>query len=83
MKNKEITENDLERVKKVKISLNVVSSDYPYRIMDSIIDNIVEFGEVIYNRIDIIKSISLEDISRVRNNIFIDNNSFVIGYPKE
>ena len=83
LKNKEITENDLERVKKVKISLNVVSSDYPYRIMDSIIDNIVEFGEVIYNRIDIIKSISLEDISRVRNNIFIDNNSFVIGYPKE
>ena len=83
LKNKNITEEDLERVKKVKISLNVISSDYPYRIMDSIIDNIVEFDEVIYDRLDIIKSITLDDIARVRRNILIDNNSFVIGYPKE
>ncbi len=83
LKNKNISKDDVERVKKVRISIGVVSSDFPYKMLDMIIDNIIEFGEVIYNRIDIIKSITLEDILKVRNNIILDNYSFVIGYSKE
>lgn len=83
LKNKEITKEDVERAKKVRISSDVIDSDYPSRIMDLIVDNIVEFDEVIYDKIDIIKSITLDDLMEVRNNILFDNYSFVIGYPKE
>ena len=81
-----ITEEDLERGKKVKISNSVIASDSPYKIVDKIINDLIEDDEIIYNRMDIIKSITMEDINKVRKIIAddsIDNYAFVVEYPKE
>lgn len=83
LKNKEITEEDVERVKKVKISLEVMESDKPLRMLDSVIDNLLEYDEVIYNKMEIIRSITLEDINKIRKTLLLDNYSFVVGYPKD
>ena len=83
LKEQEINKEDVERVKKVKISLEVMEIDKPFRVSDSIIDHLLDFGDVIYNKMDLIRSITLEDILEVRNNILIDNNSYVVGYPKK
>ena len=83
LKNKKITAEDVERIKKVKISLEVMDSDKPSKISYSMIRDITDFNEIIYNKIDIIKSITLEDVINVRKDIMLDNYSFVLGMPKK
>lgn len=83
LKNKKITKEDVERVKKVKISLSVMESDVPYRMLDSVVNHLLNYDEIIYNKLDLIRSITLEDVLKVRNSILIDNYSFVVGYPKK
>lgn len=83
LKNKEITKEDVERIKKVKISLEVMDSDKPSKMSYSIIRDITDYNEVIYNKIDIIKSIKYEDIINIRKDILLDNYSFVLGMPKK
>ena len=80
--NKKISSSDVERVKKVKISLEVMDSDKPSRIMNSVIYNIINYGEVIYNKIDIIRSITIDDVLKVKSDIILDNYSFILGLPK-
>jgi hypothetical protein len=45
--------------------------------------SLIDYNEVIYNRIDLIKSITLKDVLGAKDSIDLDNYSFVIGYPKE
>ncbi len=82
LKNKKITEEDVERVKKVKIALQVIDSDKPYRVIDSVVDHVIEFDDVIYNKMDLLREITLKDIEEVRNNILMDNYSYVLGIKK-
>ena len=83
IKDIEITKEDIERVKKVKIANEVYATDKVSMIMGMINSYLVDQDEVIYNRIDLIKSITLEDVLNVKKDIDLDNYSFVIGYPKE
>ena len=82
LRNKIITKEEVERVKKVKISLEVMDTDKPFKMSDNIIDNLLDYGEVIYNKLDIIRSITLDDIINVKKDILFDNYSYVVGYPK-
>ena len=82
LKNTKITKEDVERVKKVKISLEVIDSDKPYKMVNSIIKDLIDYNGVIYNKIELIKSIELKDIEEVRKDILCDNYSFVVGMPK-
>lgn len=82
LKNKEITKDDVERVKKVKISLEVKDTDIPERMSYNVRNDLINYGEIIYNRVDVIRSITLKDIEKVRSDIYLDNNSFVLGLPK-
>ena len=82
LKNAKITKEDVERVKKVKISLEVIDSDKPYKMVNSIIKDLIDYNGVIYNKIELIKSIELKDIEEVRKDILCDNYSFVVGMPK-
>jgi predicted Zn-dependent peptidase len=81
-KTKKITKDDVERVKKIKLAIDVMGSDNPERMMSTIIDHYIDFGEIIYNKIDIIKSITYDDIVKNSKDILIDNYSFVTGYKK-
>ena len=82
LKNKEITKKDVDRVKKVKISLEVINSDKPHKVINSIVKDIIDYGDVLYNKVDLIKSISLKDIENARKDILLDNYSHIIGIPK-
>lgn len=82
LKDKKISNEDVERVKKVRISLEVMDSDNPSKLMNSVISNIINYNEVIYNKIEIIRSITLEDILKVRKDIILDNYSFILGKTK-
>ncbi len=82
LKNQKIKEEDVERVKKVKLALQVIDSDKPYRVMDTVVEHIIEFDDIIYNKVDLLREITLEDIENVRNNILMDNYSYVLGIKK-
>ena len=81
-KTKKITKEDVERVKKVKLSIDIMGSDSPERMMSTIIDHYMDFGEIVYNKIDLIKSITYEDVLQNSKDILIDNYSIVTGYKK-
>ncbi len=83
LKNASFTKEDVERVKKVKISLEVMETDKPYRVLDMAIDQLNEYGEILYNKMDIIRNISYDDIIKVKDSINYDNYSYVVGYPKK
>ena len=82
LKNTKITEEDVERVKKVRISLEVMDTDMPGKMGYNVRKDIVNYDEIIYDKIDIIREIKLKDILKVKDDLMLDNYSFVIGYPK-
>ena len=82
-KNLEITKNDVERVKKVKIANEIYSTDKVQSIMNNLTNCLVDTEDIVYNKIDLLKSITIDDILAVKKSINLDNSSFVIGYNKE
>ena len=82
LRNYKITKEEIERVKKVKLSLEIMNSDKPSKMLNSVIKDIIDYNEVLYNKIDIIKDITLEDVKKVQKDIIIDNYSIVIGISK-
>ena len=83
LKEKEITEKDVERIKKAKIANEVMESDKAYRILDIAADHIIDYGDIMYNKMDMIKSITLDDVTKARDRILLDNYSYTLGKPKE
>ena len=82
LKSKKITNEDVERVKKVKISLEVMDSDKPHKMLNVIAKDIIDYDEVMYNKREMMKSVTLEDVEKVREDLLLDNYSFVVGMPK-
>lgn len=82
LKNKKITEKDVERVKKVILSSEVMDTDSIFVTSKGVIRNNISYGKILYNKIDIIRSITLKDIQEVRKDLMLDNYSFIIGNPK-
>lgn len=79
----EITEEDVERHKKVYISYEVLKSDKVVPTVNMLLGSIVDYGDIVYDKFDIVKSVNLNKIIEVRKGIDIDNSSLVIAYPKE
>ena len=71
-------ENDLERKKKVLISNEVFSYENVEMVNDMIVDNIVFDNRIEDNIIDIINSISIDEINDIVKKINFDNKSIVI-----
>ncbi len=82
-KNKEITEEEIERHKKCYISNLVLTSDRVVSTVSSLVDNIIDYDDIVYNKIDIVRSINLDKMNRLREFIDIDNSSLVIANCKE
>lgn len=83
LKTRKITEKDIERVKKVKVSLEVMETDKTYRLLDMVANHIIDYGDIIYDKMDIIRSITLKDVLSIRDKILIDNYSYTLGIPKK
>ena len=80
--NKEITKVDVERYKKTYISSYVLSSDRVQSTLNGVIESVVDYGDVIYDKINIIRSITLDDVLLAKSKIDIDNSSLVVAYSK-
>ena len=81
--NKEITKDDVERYKKTYISSYVLSSDRVQSTLNGVIESVVDYGDVIYDKINIIRSITLDDVLLAKSKIDIDNFSLVVAYSKK
>ena len=80
---KEITEEEIKRHKKIYIANEVLKSDQVVSTVNMITANVIDYNDIIYDKIDMVKNISIDDILDVRKTIDIENSSLVIAYPKE
>ena len=78
-----ITEEDLERYKRVRISREVRKFDYVTSALNELKDDLTNYGEILYNKIDLIKKIDLKKVKKVKKEIDFDNVSIVIGKTKK
>jgi predicted Zn-dependent peptidase len=77
-----LTEEDLERYKRVRISREVKKFDYVITGVSTLKGDILDYGDILYNKIDIIKNISLKQVNKVKKEIDFDNVSVVVGNIK-
>ena len=71
------------RHKKSYIASQVLNSDQVVPTVSNLVDNVIDYGDIIYDKLDIVRSITLKDVLSVKNTIDIENSSIVIAYPKE
>lgn len=83
LKNINITEEDLERKKKVLISNELFSFENIEVINEMIVDNIIFDNQIENNMIDLLKSLNKEELDNVLNKLDLSNNSIVILKNKE
>ena len=79
---KSITEEELQRKKKVFISNNIYSSDNIYSINNKIMGNIIRYGEIQVNVLDILNSLNIEEYNEFIKTINFDNRNITIINPK-
>lgn len=82
LKEVEVTEEDLERYKKVFIASNVRNTDNVSSTINSLVNDLVDYGEIIDNKIEILKSITLQDIKKAKESLNLKNKSIVTVIPK-
>lgn len=79
----QIQEAEIERLKKVWISSEVVMIDNMLITLDNILYDIINYGKVIDNKVEIFKSLNLKELEKVIHEIDFKNASCVIVNPKK
>ncbi len=79
LKNKEIKEKDIERIKKSMYASAMKDLDVLEYVTSVIIRDVNVYGDVIYNRVKLFKDIDIKYINNLRSMIDFDNYSFFIG----
>ena len=83
LENLDIDEKEIERIKKVWISSEVVMIDNINMSLDNISSDILEYDKVIPNKIEIYRSLNKKDLDECLNSIDFTNSSMLIIYPKK
>ena len=78
LKNIKITEDDLNRKKKVLISNELFSFENIEVINDMIVDNIIFDGKIEENMIGLLKSLNIQEMNEIISNLSLKNYSIVI-----
>ena len=78
-----VTDEEIDRTKKVWISSNVAISDNINVMIDNVLDDIMNYGKVLYNKIDIYRSLNKKDYMKILKDIDFTNSSIVIINPKK
>ena len=81
--NIEIPEEEINRLKKVWISSEVIMIDNINMSLENIVDDIIEFGNVIPNKVEIFRFLNKKDYDKILSSIDFSNSSTVIIRPKE
>ncbi len=80
--NYKITKEEVERCKKVWISSEVVMTDNVELIVDNLINDIIEYKKVIFDKIPTIRKMNLEKLNKIKEQLSFDNSSTVILLPE-
>lgn len=83
LSNISVTEEDLERYKKVWIANEVRLIDYTDATTDNIFSDIITYGEPITNRIPLIRQMNKHDLQKVISQFKIEHTTELIVLPKE
>ena len=83
IKTGKITEEEIERLKKVWISSEVVMIDNISLTLDNLLDDIVNYGKIIENKIELYKSMNKKELDEVYQSIDFENASVVYVEPKK
>ena len=78
LKDLNISEEELERKKKVDISSLIYMSDNVYRINHKIMNDINRYGYIIENNFEIIKELNIKEFNKVIKELDLSNNNIVI-----
>ncbi len=81
--NDKISEEDFKRIKKVWISNIVRHYDDVEGCLDSLYDDIIRYGDIIDNKIHLIKKLKYKDLMSIYNRIDFSNISIVKMIGKE
>ena len=79
----DIQEEEVERLKKVWISSEVVMVDNIVMTLENMVYDIITYGEIIPNKIDIFRSLTKEELDKTLKSIDFSNTSTVIVRPKK
>lgn len=77
-----VTEEDLERYKKVLIATEIKQADYVDNVMSSIMGDIIKYNQLIDNPIEIYKSLNIGELNKVLKGIDFKNRAVVTYVPK-
>ena len=79
----EITEEEVERCKKVWISSEVIMTDNVEITVDNLINDIIEYGDIIPDKVSVIRKMNLKKLNKIRKDINFDNSATVILIPEK
>ena len=78
IENKEITEEEFERYKKVLIASIVMTNDDVSSSADEIIDDIITWKDIINNKVELIKKMDFKKFKSIRENTDFSNMATVV-----
>ncbi len=82
IENIKVTQDDLERVKKITIAGEIRNSDNVNRLAKDIQSTFVMYNKVYLDNIKMIKKMNIEELNEIIKNISFENNTFVLMLPK-
>ena len=82
LNNIEVTEQDLMRHKKMWLASEIRLSDRVDALVNSFIEDLVIYQKPYYNRLEIIKKLSYDNLSLIVKELNFENNSMVLMVPK-
>ncbi len=77
-----LEEDVLERIKKVWISSEVMMIDNINVTLDNIVYDVIEYGDIIQDKIDIYKKLNLKDLKKLLQSTDLSNDAVVIIRPE-
>ena len=77
-----ITEEELNRVKKISIASDIRTSDNVNRIARDISNSFINYNKVYLDTIKYIKKMNINDLKKILKSISFEDNTFVLMLPK-
>ncbi len=78
-----ITEDEIERYKKVWIANEVRLFDYVGSTTENVFSDIITYGKPVINRIPMIRKLNKKDLDKVAEQITLTHTAEIIALPKE
>ena len=83
LKTFDIKVEEIERLKKVWISSEVIMIDNMLITLDNILYDLINYGKIIDNKVEIFKNLNLKALKETIQSINFDNASYVLVNPKK